>query len=214
MIIFISIFLISLFVLIYFVKIKKDISVKTEGFFIVLFLLSVTFLYFGPLNLGSHKEVNLFNMINDSLELDEEFNDLKARQSLEEIKLEASEIFILAQDFKTKSKFKESLFFLDYLIENFHEEIPTSIYSERAQILFLSKNKKFTEEVNTYLEFAMSKDPENPITLTIKGIGSLEKGNIEEAKNYWLKAIKNIDDPNEKEALQVAIDAIDLVKNQ
>ena len=36
----------------------------------------------------------------------------------------------------------------------------------------------------------------------------------EEAKNYWLKAIKNIDDPNEKEALQVAIDAIDLVKNQ
>ena len=41
-----------------------------------------------------------------------------------------------------------------------------------------------------------------------------KKGNIEEAKNYWLKAIKNIDDPNEKEALQVAIDAIDLVKNQ
>ena len=214
MIIFISIFLISLFVLIYFVKIKKDISFKTGVFFIVLFLLSVTFLYFGPLNLGSHKEINLFNMINDSLELDEEFNDLNARQSLEEIKLEASEIFILAQDFKTKSKFKESLFFLDYLIENFHEEIPTSIYSERAQILFLSKNKKFTEEVNTYLEFAMSKDPDNPITLTIKGIGSLEKGNIEEAKNYWLKAIKNIDDPNEKEALQVAIDAIDLVKNQ
>ncbi len=200
--------------MIYFVKIKKDISFKTGVFFNVLFLLSVTFLYFGPLNLGSHKEINLFNMINDSLELDEEFNDLNARQSLEEIKLEASEIFILAQDFKTKSKFKESLFFLDYLIENFHEEIPTSIYSERAQILFLSKNKKFTEEVNTYLEFAMSKDPDNPITLTIKGIGSLEKGNIEEAKNYWLKAIKNIDDPNEKEALQVAIDAIDLVKNQ
>ena len=214
MIIFISIFLISLFILIYFVKIKKDISVKTGGFFITLFLLSVTFLYFGPLNLGSHKEINLFNMINESLELDEEFNDVLVRQSLEEIKLEASEIFILVQDFKTKSKFKESLFFLDYLIENFREEIPTTIYSERAQILFLSENKQFTEEVNAYLEFAMSNDPENPITLTIKGIGSLEKGNIEEAKNYWLKAIKNIDDPNEKEALQIAIDAIDLVKNQ
>ena len=214
MIIFISIFLISLFILIYFVKIKKDISVKTGGFFITLFLLSVTFLYFGPLNLGSHKEINLFNMINESLELDEEFNDVLVRQSLEENKLEASEIFILVQDFKTKSKFKESLFFLDYLIENFYEEIPTSIYSERAQILFLSENKQFTEEVNAYLEFAMSNDPDNPITLTIKGIGSLEKGNTEEAKNYWLKAIKNIDNPNEKEALQIAIDAIDLVKNQ
>lgn len=200
--------------MIYFVKIKKDISVKTGGFFITLFLLSVTFLYFGPLNLGSHKEINLFNMINESLELDEEFNDVLVRQSLEEIKLEASEIFILVQDFKTKSKFKESLFFLDYLIENFREEIPTTIYSERAQILFLSENKQFTEEVNAYLEFAMSNDPDNPITLTIKGIGSLEKGNIEEAKNYWIKAIKNIDDPNEKEALQIAIDAIDLVKNQ
>ena len=214
MIIFISIFLISLFILIYFVKIKKDISVKTGGFFITLFLLLVTFLYFGPVNLGSHKEINLFNMINESLELDEEFNDVLVRQSLEEIKLEASEIFILVQDFKTKSKFKESLFFLDYLIENFREEIPTTIYSERAQILFLSENRQFTEEVNAYLEFAMSNDPDNPITLTIKGIGSLEKGNIEEAKNYWLKAIKNIDDPNEKEALQIAIDAIDLVKNQ
>ena len=214
MIIFILIFLISLFILVYFVKIEKVISVKTGGFFITLFLLSVTFLYFGPLNLGSHKEINLFNMINESLELDEDFNNVQVRESLEEIKLEASEIFILVQDFKTKSKFKESLFFLDYLIENFREEIPTTIYSERAQILFLSENKQFTEEVNAYLEFAMSNDPDNPITLTIKGIGSLEKGNMEEAKNYWLKAIKNIDDPNEKEALQVAIDAIDLVKNQ
>lgn len=214
MIIFILIFLISLFILIYFVKIEKAISVESGSFFITLFLLSVTFLYFGPLNLGSHKEMNLFNLINESLELDEDFNDVQVRQSLEEIKLESSEIFILAQDFKTKSKFKESLFFLDYLIEKFQEEIPTSIYSERAQILFLSENKQFTEEVNAYLEFAMSNDPDNPITLTIKGIGSLEKGNIEEAKNYWLKAIKNIDDPNEKEALQVAIDAIDLVKNQ
>ena len=214
MIIFILIFLISLFILIYFVKLEKAISVKAGGFFITLFLLSVTFLYFGPMNLGSHKEINLFNMINESLELDEEFNDVLIRQSLEEIKLEASEVFILVQDFKIKSKFKESLFFLDYLIENFHEEMPTSIYSERAQILFLSENKQFTEKVNAYLEFAMSNDPDNPITLTIKGIGFLEKGNIEEAKNYWLKAIKNIDDPNEKEALQVAIDAIDLVKNQ
>ena len=131
MIIFILIFLISLFILVYFVKIEKVISVKTGGFFITLFLLSVTFLYFGPMNLGSHKEMNLFNMINESLELDEEFNDVLVRQSLEEIKLEASEVFILVQDFKTKSKFKESLFFLDYLIENFHEEIPTSIYSFR-----------------------------------------------------------------------------------
>ena len=81
-------------------------------------------------------------------------------------------------------------------------------------VSILSENKQFTEKVNAYLEFAMSNDPDNPITLTIKGIGSLEKGNIEEAKNYWLKAIKNIDDPNEKEALQIAIDAIDLVKNQ
>ncbi len=87
--------------MIYFVKIEKVISVKTGGFFITLFLLSVTFLYFGPLNLGSHKEMNLFNLINESLELDEDFNNVQVRESLEEIKLEASEIFILAQDFKT-----------------------------------------------------------------------------------------------------------------
>ncbi|MFL2698341.1 MAG: tetratricopeptide repeat protein [Gammaproteobacteria bacterium] len=219
MIIFITVLIISLLIFFFLNNLNFKVLAKTKDSVIgvSLFFLIVIFLYFGPLDLGNYKEVEVHNIIYESLdrnELEDEFQFKEIEDYLLENKLNSSELYYLAQEFKKINKYKISLFFLEILIKDYPREIPSEIFSERTQILFFLTDKKFTNEVISSLEMALENDPNNPISLTILGIKSIEEGDIKGAKSAWSMALKNISNQAEKEALQVAIDSLDLIKNQ
>ena len=144
--------------MVYFVKIEKVISVKTGGFFITLFLLSVTFLYFGPLNLGSHKEMNLFNMINESLELDEEFTKLEESVLLSiqfnQTLLATGGSAVLCDAAMQFMKKESEVIFLDVSYENISQRITN--LSERGLVRNPNQSlqEAYNERISLYKKYA------------------------------------------------------------
>ena len=207
---------------------EKELYVlsKQKNFYKPLFFSLFTFLaisgiYFKPLSLGAINEFQIHQTIYSFIEADAEIRDKRRSEIEEKLRLHlnkqqirATEIYILANQFKEIDEFLLSSFLLGNLIQEFSKEIHLEIYAEYAQSLFFRDEKRFSDDVKNALNLALEKSPLDPIALTLKGINFLQEGDIELALISWEKAKANASNDAERLTIQEAINTVNSMRNQ
>ena len=64
-----------------------------------------------------------------------------------------------------------------------------SVLAEYAQALYLASNRSLSKQVMKVSNRALAQDPQQPIILSMLGIASFEKGEYQQAINYWQRLI-------------------------
>jgi len=128
--------------------------------------------------------------------------------------ISATEIYVLANQFKDIDEFFLASLLLKKLTQEFSNEIPLEVYAEYAQSLFFRDKKKFSDDVQNALTLALEKSPLDPIALTLKGIRYLQEGDVDSAMVAWEKAKANAVNEREKFTIQEAINTVNSIRNQ
>ena len=68
--------------------------------------------------------------------------------------------------------------------------------------------------IDSLLQEALNKNPNNPSALTLKGLSELEKNNPTLTIELWTKALPFLNSEKEESDLNVLIDAVKKRKNQ
>ena len=199
---------------------KKNTFLKPLFFSVVTFL-AISGIYFQPLSLGSLNDFkthqSIYNFISADLKTRETMRESVIQELdnfLNETETTAPEIYFLANSFRDISEFQIASLLLKNLIGKYSDEIPEDIFAEYAQILFFKEKNIFSREVDTALQTALEKSPDNPIALTLEGIKYFQAEEADLALVSWEKAKKNTNDQSEKESIQEAINTIKSMKNQ
>ena len=87
---------------------------------------------------------------------------------------QAGELYILARQLKDVNEFSLSREVYEEIYGRFQKELDGNVIAEFAQVLFLSNERKFDERLKILLDEALIKNPNNPSTLTLKGLFELE----------------------------------------
>ena len=127
---------------------------------------------------------------------------------------EAGELYILARQMKNVNEYIFSEQLYKEIYERFGDELDGDIISEYAQVLFISNGRKFKDPIDSLLQEALNKNPNNPSALTLKGLAELEKNNPTLTIELWTKALPFLNSEKEESDLNVLIDAVKKRKNQ
>jgi len=207
---------------------EKELEVLTQKkavlkplFISVITFLAITVIYFQPLSLGSLGDLQTHQSIYGFISADLKTRDADRESVIQELnsfvnktETTASEIYFLSNRFKEINEFLISSLLLKSLIGKFSDEIPTGIFAEYAQVLFFKEKTIFSEEVDTALQIALEKSPDDPNALALKGIKYYQEQEIDLALNSLQKAKENYKDESEKVSIQELINTIKSMKNQ
>ena len=207
---------------------EKELLVLTQKkavlkplFISVITFLAITVIYFQPLSLGSLGDLQTHQSIYGFISADLKTRDADRESVIQELnsfvnktETTASEIYFLSNRFKEINEFLISSLLLKSLIGKFSDEIPTGIFAEYAQVLFFKEKTIFSEEVDTALQIALEKSPDDPNALALKGIKYYQEQEIDLALNSLQKAKENYKDESEKVSIQELINTIKSMKNQ
>jgi len=207
---------------------EKELEVLTQKkavlkplFISVITFLAITVIYFQPLSLGSLGDLQTHQSIYGFISADLKTRDADRESVIQELnsfvnktETTASEIYFLSNRFKEINEFLISSLLLKSLIGKFSDEIPTGIFAEYALVLFFKEKTIFSEEVDTALQIALEKSPDDPNALALKGIKYYQEQEIDLALNSLQKAKENYKDESEKVSIQELINTIKSMKNQ
>ena len=127
--------------------------------------------------------------------------------------VEAGELYIIARQFKVINEYELSAKVFGAIYSKFGAELDGDILAEYAQVLFLSKGRDFDESLNKLLDDALTKSPNNPSALTLKGLSILEKNQPELTIKLWEKALQFLSTEQEKDNLKSLIETVKNQKN-
>tara|TARA_B100000686_G_scaffold355346_1_gene473096 strand:- start:17720 stop:18517 length:798 start_codon:yes stop_codon:yes gene_type:complete len=183
--------------------------------------LAISGIYFKPLSLGAINEFQSHQSLYSFMQADTGIRDKRRTVIEEQLNLQirnqqisATEIYVLANQFKDIDEFFLASLLLKKLTQEFSNEIPLEVYAEYAQSLFFRDKKKFSDDVQNALTLALEKSPLDPIALTLKGIRYLQEGDVDSAMVAWEKAKANAVNEREKFTIQEAINTVNSIRNQ
>ena len=127
---------------------------------------------------------------------------------------QAGELYILARQLKDVNEFSLSREVYEEIYGRFQKELDGNVIAEFAQVLFLSNERKFDERLKILLDEALIKNPNNPSTLTLKGLFELENNNVSSTIDLWNRAVPFLNSEKERNDLKALIEAVKKRKNQ
>ena len=127
---------------------------------------------------------------------------------------QAGELYILARQLKDVNEFSLSREVYEEIYGRFQKELDGNVIAEFAQVLFLSNERKFDERLKILLDEALIKNPNNPSTLTLKGLFELENDNVSSTIDLWNRAVPFLNSEKERNDLKALIEAVKKRKNQ
>ena len=133
---------------------------------------------------------------------------------IEKPDIEAGELYILARKLKNANEYILAEDVYEEIYDRYGDELDGDIIAEYAQVLFISKGRKFNDSVSVLLKEALLKSPNNPSALTLQGLAELENNNPRLTIELWNRAIPLLNSEKEKNDLRVLIEAVKKGKNQ
>ena len=127
---------------------------------------------------------------------------------------QAGELYILARQLKDVNEFSLSREVYEEIYGRFQKELDGNVIAEFAQVLFLSNERKFDERLKKVLDDALTKNPNNPSALTLKGLFELENNNASSTIDLWNRAVPFLNSEKERNDLKALIEAVKKRKNQ
>jgi len=127
---------------------------------------------------------------------------------------QAGELYILARQLKDVNEFSLSREVYEEIYARFQKELDGNVIAEFAQVLFLSNERKFDERLKKVLDEALTKNPNNPSALTLKGLFELENNNVSSTIDLWNRAVPFLNSEKERNDLKALIEAVKKRKNQ
>ena len=127
---------------------------------------------------------------------------------------QAGELYILARQLKDVNEFSLSREVYEEIYGRFQKELDGNVIAEFAQVLFLSNERKFNERLKKVLDEALTKNPNNPSALTLKGLFELENNNVSSTIDLWNRAVPFLNSEKERNDLKALIEAVKKRKNQ
>ena len=133
---------------------------------------------------------------------------------IEKPDIEAGELYILARQLKNANEYILAEDVYEEIYDRYGDELDGDIIAEYAQVLFISKGRKFNDYVYVLLKEALLKSPNNPSALTLQGLAELENKNPRLTIELWNRAIPLLNSEKEKNDLRALIEAVKKGKNQ
>ena len=133
---------------------------------------------------------------------------------IEKPDIEAGELYILARKLKNANEYILAEDVYEEIYDRYGDELDGDIIAEYAQVLFISKGRKFNDSVYALLKEALLKSPNNPSALTLQGLAELENKNPRLTIELWNRAIPLLNSEKEKNDLRALIEAVKKGKNQ
>ena len=133
---------------------------------------------------------------------------------IEKPDIEAGELYILARKLKNANEYILAEDVYEEIYDRYGDELDGDIIAEYAQVLFISKGRKFNDSVYALLKEALLKSPNNPSALTLQGLAELENKNPRLTIDLWNRAIPLLNSEKEKNDLRALIEAVKKGKNQ
>ena len=133
---------------------------------------------------------------------------------IEKPDIEAGELYILARKLKNANEYILAEDVYEEIYDRYGDELDGDIIAEYAQVLFISKGRKFNDSVYVLLKEALLKSPNNPSALTLQGLAELENKNPRLTIELWNRAIPLLNSEKEKNDLRAIIEAVKKGKNQ
>lgn len=133
---------------------------------------------------------------------------------IEKPDIEAGELYILARKLKNANEYILAEDVYEEIYDRYGDELDGDIIAEYAQVLFISKGRKFNDSVYILLKEALLKSPNNPSALTLQGLAELENKNPRLTIELWNRAIPLLNSEKEKNDLRALIEAVKKGKNQ
>ena len=133
---------------------------------------------------------------------------------IEKPDIEAGELYILARKLKNANEYILAEDVYEEIYDRYGDELDGDIIAEYAQVLFISKGRKFNDYVYVLLKEALLKSPNNPSALTLQGLAELENKNPRLTIELWNRAIPLLNSEKEKNDLRALIEAVKKGKNQ
>tara|TARA_B100001559_G_scaffold19546_1_gene16167 strand:+ start:793 stop:1458 length:666 start_codon:yes stop_codon:yes gene_type:complete len=133
---------------------------------------------------------------------------------IEKPDIEAGELYILARKLKNANEYILAEDVYEEIYDRYGDELDGDIIAEYAQVLFISKGRKFNDSVYVLLKEALLKSPNNPSALTLQGLAELENNNPRLTIELWNRAIPLLNSEKEKNDLRALIEAVKKGKNQ
>ena len=133
---------------------------------------------------------------------------------IEKPDIEAGELYILARKLKNANEYILAEDVYEEIYDRYGDELDGDIIAEYAQVLFISKGRKFNDSVYVLLKEALLKSPNNPSALTLQGLAELENKNPRLTIELWNRAVPLLNSEKEKNDLRALIEAVKKGKNQ
>ena len=127
---------------------------------------------------------------------------------IEKPDIEAGELYILARKLKNANEYILAEDVYEEIYDRYGDELDGDILAEYAQVLFISKGRKFNDSVHVLLKEALLKSPNNPSALTLQGLAELENKNPRLTIELWNRAIPLLNSEKEKNDLRALIEAV------
>ena len=200
---------------------KKDYfrfnrNIATSLIAAALSLTLYEFLSKGSLDLVNQKlalEIFLKGNTESKEKVREDVEDLVTNLVAKE-EAQAGELYILARQLKDVNEFSLSREVYEEIYGRFQKELDGNVIAEFAQVLFLSNERKFDDRLKILLDEALIKNPNNPSTLTLKGLFELENNNVSSTIDLWNRAVPFLNSEKERNDLKALIEAVKKRKNQ
>ena len=214
---------IFIFVPVYLVLTTKEKLFKLNLSLLIAFIVTSSSLivYDNFLSGGSWERMNQKQSLETFLD-----GDLQTRSDLrgdirelftlliEKPDIEAGELYILARKLKNANEYILAEDVYEEIYDRYGDELDGDIIAEYAQVLFISKGRKFNDSVYVLLKEALLKSPNNPSALTLQGLAELENKNPRLTIELWNRAIPLLNSEKEKNDLRALIEAVKKGKNQ
>ena len=124
---------------------------------------------------------------------------------IEKPDIEAGELYILARKLKNANEYILAEDVYEEIYDRYGDELDGDILAEYAQVLFISKGRKFNDSVYVLLKEALLKSPNNPSALTLQGLAELENKNPRLTIELWNRAIPLLNSEKEKNDLRLSL---------
>ena len=214
---------IFIFVPVYLVLTTKEKLFKPNLSLLIAFIVtsSSLLMYDNFLSGGSWERMNQKQSLETFLD-----GDLQTRSDLrgdirelftlliEKPDIEAGELYILARKLKNANEYILAEDVYEEIYDRYGDELDGDIIAEYAQVLFISKGRRFNDSVYVLLKEALLKSPNNPSALTLQGLVELENKNPRLTIELWNRAIPLLNSEKEKNDLRALIEAVKKGKNQ
>jgi cytochrome c-type biogenesis protein CcmH len=127
----------------------------------------------------------------------------RLEQSLKENPDSAEGWFLLSRTYMNLRRFNDAANALEQVLRI--DGRKADVLAQYAQALFFANNNQLNPLIDDLLSEALKSDPNEPAALGLRGISSFEAGEYKAAIAYWQKALPNITDENNANALRSGI---------